>query len=63
MNTFSRFEFTAFIGIDWSDTKHDICIQPGDTHEREFDRIAHQPATHRAVGTSKCTNALAAPSR
>jgi transposase len=43
MNTFSSFEFTAFIGIDWADTKHDICIQPAGTEEREFDRIAHQP--------------------
>ncbi len=43
MNTFSSFEFTAFIGIDWADTKHDICIQPAGSQEREFDRIAHQP--------------------
>ena len=42
-NTFTSFEFTAFIGIDWSDTKHDICIQPANTDDREFDRIAHQP--------------------
>ena len=40
MNTL---EFTAFIGIDWSDTKHDICIQPAGTDQREFDRIAHHP--------------------
>lgn len=43
MNTFESFEFTAFIGIDWSDTKHDICIQPAGSQDREFDRIAHQP--------------------
>jgi len=43
MNTFMSFEFTAVIGIDWSDTKHDICIQPAGAEEREFDRIAHQP--------------------
>ncbi len=43
MNTFSSFEFTAFIGIDWADTKHDICIQPAGSEEREFDRIVHQP--------------------
>ncbi len=43
MNTFSSSEFTAVIGIDWADTKHDICIQPAGTHEREFDRIAHKP--------------------
>ncbi len=43
MNTFASYEFTAFIGIDWSHTKHDICIQPAGSQEREFDRIAHQP--------------------
>ena len=43
MPTLNSFEFTAFIGIDWSDTKHDICIQPADGGEREFDRITHQP--------------------
>ena len=43
MNRHDDFEFTAYVGIDWSDTKHDICIQPGDKHEREFDRIAHRP--------------------
>ena len=43
MNTFASFEFTAYIGIDWADTKHDICIQPAGSDEREFDRIAHRP--------------------
>ena len=43
MNTFTGFEFTAYIGIDWADTKHDICIQPAGSDEREFDRIAHRP--------------------
>ncbi len=43
MNTLASFEFTAYIGIDWSDTKHDICIQPAGGSEREFDRIAHRP--------------------
>jgi transposase len=43
MNTLTSIQFTAFIGIDWADTKHDICIQPAGSQEREFDRIAHQP--------------------
>jgi transposase len=43
MNTFASYEFTAFIGIDWSDSKHDICIQSADSQKRGFDRIAHQP--------------------
>ncbi len=42
MNTFANFEFTAYIGIDWADTKHDICIQPARSDQREFDRIALQ---------------------
>ncbi len=53
MNTLANIKFTAFIGIDWADTKHDICIQPAGSEKREFDRIAHQPeqierCTHRA---------------
>jgi len=43
MNTLASFEFTAYIGIDWSHTKHDICLQPSGSDEREFERIAHQP--------------------
>ena len=43
MTDFSSFEFTAFIGIDWADTKHDICVQPADTQAREFQRISHRP--------------------
>ncbi len=42
MNTVSNKSFTAFIGIDWADTKHDICLQaPGDKH-REFSRLPHK---------------------
>ena len=37
-------EFTAVIGLDWADTKHDICIQPANSTEREFQRIEHNPA-------------------
>ncbi len=43
MKSSASFEFSAFIGIDWADTKHDICIQPAGGGTREFDRIAHQP--------------------
>jgi hypothetical protein len=27
MNTLSNQSFTAFIGIDYADRKHDVCIQ------------------------------------
>ena len=34
--------YTAFIGIDWADSKHDVCIQGADGEEPEFDVIPHQ---------------------
>ena len=34
--------FTAFIGIDWADTKHDVCVQRAAGDTREFDVIPHQ---------------------
>src|SRR5260370_40165246 len=36
--------FAAFVGIDWSDTKHDICLQAGNSEEREFAVLPHRPA-------------------
>jgi hypothetical protein len=35
-------EFAAFIGIDWADAKHDICLQVADTEKREFDVLVHR---------------------
>jgi transposase len=34
-------QFTAVIGIDWADKKHDICVQAIDSAEREFSQIPH----------------------
>jgi len=42
MNTTSNKPYTAFIGIDWADTKHDICIQAAGDEAREFDRISYK---------------------
>jgi hypothetical protein len=36
--------FTAYVGIDWADTKHDICLQAAGDDRREFDCIPHQVA-------------------
>jgi len=36
--------FTAYVGLDWADTKHDICLQAAGNDQREFDCIAHQVA-------------------
>jgi transposase len=35
--------FTAFIGLDWADAKHDVCLQSAGSDLREFGTVAHQP--------------------
>ena len=35
-------EFTAYVGIDWADKKHDACIQAAQGNQREFVVIPHQ---------------------
>jgi hypothetical protein len=35
--------FAAFVGLDWADAKHDICLQAAGTTRREFLRLAHRP--------------------
>jgi hypothetical protein len=41
MSTTSNKSFTAFIGIDWADAKHDVCIQVAGEEQREFCCIEH----------------------
>jgi len=36
-------EFAAFVAIDWADTEHVWCIQPGPGQRRETGRIHHSP--------------------
>lgn len=35
--------FAALIGLDWSDGKHDICLQAADSQQREQQLIEHTP--------------------
>jgi transposase len=44
-------EFAAFVGIDWADAKHDICLQAADSARREFSVIAHRPEAIEAWAT------------
>jgi transposase len=40
--------FTAYVGIDWADAKHDICLQAGVDTPREFACIPHRvPDIHQ----------------
>jgi transposase len=34
--------FTAFVGIDWADSKHDVCLQAAGSQVREFVCIPHE---------------------
>jgi transposase len=35
--------YAAFVGIDWADRKHDVCLQPAGCDQREFSVLAHRP--------------------
>ena len=34
--------YSVYVGIDWADTKHDVCIRPRDSDTREFGVIRHR---------------------
>ena len=36
-------EFAAFVGIDWADRKHDICLQVAGADAVELSVIEHRP--------------------
>ena len=42
MDALNSSSFTAFVGIDWADSKHDVCIQGAGCEHREFDIIPHK---------------------
>jgi hypothetical protein len=44
-------EFAAFIGLDWADTKHDICLQVAGSAKREFTVLEHRPEVIDAWAT------------
>lgn len=43
MNQLADTKFTAYVGIDWADAKHDIYIESADGEVREFDCISSRP--------------------
>ena len=36
-------QFAAFIGIDWADAKHDLCLQAVGCEKRESSTLEHTP--------------------
>jgi transposase len=43
MTQTSHDTFAAFVGIDWADAKHDICLQAAGTAKRECFQLDHTP--------------------
>jgi hypothetical protein len=37
-------EFAAFIGLDWADAQHDVCLQVAGSDKREFQVLAYRPS-------------------
>jgi transposase len=37
--------FAAFVGLDWADAKHDICLQAAGSEQRQFTSLEHTPET------------------
>src|SRR5262247_2267501 len=35
--------FAAFVGLDWADAQHDVCLQAAGTAQREFLSLEHSP--------------------
>jgi transposase len=36
-------KFAILVGLDWANKKHDVCVQIGDSDERNFEVISHTP--------------------
>jgi transposase len=45
-------QFAAFIGLDWADAKHDICLQVAGSDKRETKILEHRPEVIEAWATA-----------
>jgi len=52
MTPTSHDTFAAFVGIDWADAKHDICLQAAGTATRECFQLDHTPEAIEAWVTT-----------
>jgi hypothetical protein len=44
-------EFAAFMGLDWADTTHDLCLHVAGSATRAFTVLEHRPAVIDAWAT------------
>jgi transposase len=61
MTQTSHDTFAAFVGIDWADATHDICLQAAGTATRECLQLAHTPEAIDAWGTTLRTRCNGQP--
>ena len=47
--------FAAFVGIDWADAKHDVCLQAAGSATRECFQLEHTPEAIDAWVTTRRT--------
>jgi hypothetical protein len=45
-------EFAAYMGLDWADAKHDICLQAAGSDQREVKVLEHKPEAIEAWATA-----------
>jgi transposase len=45
MADLTTLDFAAFVGIDWADRKHDICLLEAETGRKQFLVLEHTPAS------------------
>jgi transposase len=43
MSRLPKAPFAAFLGIDWADATHEVCLQAAGSDKREFTSLAHTP--------------------
>jgi transposase len=51
----------AFVGIDWADATHDVCLQTADSTKRACFQLEHTPAAIAAWGTALRTRCNGQP--
>ena len=42
MNEQEAVVYSAYVGIDWANSKHDVCVRTASSNKREFDIIQHR---------------------
>ena len=55
MNTVTNLEYAAFVGIEWADRRHDVCLQSSGRSKREFSVLAHRPESLKRWSGSAAT--------